>query len=185
MTSNEQGAFCSVCSKTVVDFTALSDEEVQNYFLHKKGEKTCGRFRNDQLTGKENSLNKLLAASIPFWKKFLAIVVIVFGSLLTGCKENVTGKPVIHDQDIKNESLDITRTPLIAGKPDIRQQVDTMLTKECSLSSIGIVDEMVVGEIVPVEFIQGETAFKIVYDDNVEDTTGKIILDKNGNPKDY
>src|SRR5690349_1749923 len=83
MSPREQGAFCSVCSKTVVDFTSLSDEEVQNYFLKQAGQKTCGRFRNDQLIDKEDPLKKLLADAVPFWKKFLAIVLVVFGSFLT------------------------------------------------------------------------------------------------------
>ncbi|MBL7739996.1 MAG: hypothetical protein JNK14_12325 [Chitinophagaceae bacterium] len=165
-----------------MDFTVLSDEDVQNYFLHRKGEKTCGRFRNDQLTGKENSLNKLLAASVPFWKKFLAIVVIVFGSLLTGCRENVTGKPMIHDQDIKNESLDMIEAPLAPGKPDITQQNDTMLTEECSSGFMGMVDDIVVGQIVPLESIKGEVVPDFI-DDNTIDTAAKVIRDKNGNPK--
>jgi hypothetical protein len=92
MSPNEKGAFCGVCSKTVVDFTSLSDEEVQQYFLKQAGQKTCGRLRNDQLADNEDPLKKLLAASIPFWKKFLAIVLVVFGSLLTGCNnDNLVG----------------------------------------------------------------------------------------------
>jgi predicted house-cleaning NTP pyrophosphatase (Maf/HAM1 superfamily) len=50
MSPREQGAFCNVCSKTVIDFTSLSDEEVKNYFLANHGQKTCGRFKNTQLS---------------------------------------------------------------------------------------------------------------------------------------
>lgn len=109
MSPREQGAFCNVCSKTVIDFTALSDEQVRNYFLENRGNKTCGRLRKDQLTNDADYLPKILTSDIPLWKKFLAAVVILFGSLLTGCKENVTGKipaPVKIEAtigDIKNE----------------------------------------------------------------------------------
>lgn len=84
-----QGAFCKRCSKIVVDFTQLSDEEVQNYFLDNRGQKTCGRFRDDQLAETGNPLRSLLASALPFWKKFLAIVFILFGGLLTSCHRDI------------------------------------------------------------------------------------------------
>jgi len=88
MLPDDKGRFCQVCSKTVVDFMSLSDEEVENYFLEKREQKTCGRFRNDQLTNRSGSLPQLLSTPIPFWKKFLAIVLILFGSFLTGCNNS-------------------------------------------------------------------------------------------------
>jgi hypothetical protein len=42
------GGFCGSCSKTVVDFTSMSDEEVLKFFAGNSA-KTCGRFRSDQL----------------------------------------------------------------------------------------------------------------------------------------
>lgn len=47
MTTLEKGKFCSVCSKTVHDFTNFSDEELINTFDSDKD--ICGRFREDQL----------------------------------------------------------------------------------------------------------------------------------------
>jgi hypothetical protein len=47
MTLDEKGRFCSVCSKTVQDFTDFSDDELLNSF--NSDEKVCGRFREDQL----------------------------------------------------------------------------------------------------------------------------------------
>lgn len=47
MTAHEKGKFCSVCLKTVHDFTSFSDEELINTFESNKD--ICGRFRNDQL----------------------------------------------------------------------------------------------------------------------------------------
>ena len=46
-TSVDRGSFCNSCQKTVVDFTNKSDAEVFSYF--NLTEKTCGRFRIDQL----------------------------------------------------------------------------------------------------------------------------------------
>lgn len=47
MTSNQKGKFCSVCSKTVTDFTSSSDEELLMSF--KSDKKMCERFTGDQL----------------------------------------------------------------------------------------------------------------------------------------
>lgn len=48
MTPEEKGRFCSVCSKTVYDFTALSDQELINAFPDQE-ENVCGRFNEFQL----------------------------------------------------------------------------------------------------------------------------------------
>ena len=85
MSRCEQGAFCKACSEIVVDFTKLSDEEIKSYFLRHREQKTCGRVRPDQLIAAENVLPQLLASRISFWKKFLAIVFILFNGFLTGC----------------------------------------------------------------------------------------------------
>jgi hypothetical protein len=99
MVPNEKGAFCNACAKTVVDFTGMSDEEVSQYFLQHAGQKTCGRFLNTQLNSSETATSKIdlrqvLSSAVPYWKKFLAIVLIAFGTLLTGCSDHTTGTPV-------------------------------------------------------------------------------------------
>ncbi len=33
MTPQNNGAFCGQCSKVVIDFTKMTDDEVQNYFI--------------------------------------------------------------------------------------------------------------------------------------------------------
>lgn len=49
MTPKEQGRFCGSCQKTVVDFTAMSDKELLDYISNTSGQRSCGRFSNDQL----------------------------------------------------------------------------------------------------------------------------------------
>lgn len=50
MTPESQGKFCAACQKTVVDFTAMSQEEVLQYLNdYSATPKICGRFRTDQL----------------------------------------------------------------------------------------------------------------------------------------
>ncbi|WP_288243935.1 TonB-dependent receptor plug domain-containing protein [uncultured Chryseobacterium sp.] len=48
MSPAEQGRFCSVCSKTVQDFTAVPDEEIVDAFSQNL-ENVCGRFKTSQL----------------------------------------------------------------------------------------------------------------------------------------
>ncbi|WP_160137604.1 hypothetical protein [Chryseobacterium sp. c4a] len=71
MTPDEKGKFCTVCSKTVHDFTRFSDEELINSF--DSSENICGRFREDQLGV---NLNFLLAGK-------LALGLLVAGSFTT------------------------------------------------------------------------------------------------------
>ena len=88
MIPGEKQAFCKLCARKVIDFTAMNDKEIRNYLLEKSHQKVCGRFRNEQVAEKVNPLT-LLSDAVPFWKKFLAIVVIVFGSLLMSCKKKL------------------------------------------------------------------------------------------------
>lgn len=46
-TSN--GGFCGSCEKEVIDFTAMNQEEIINYFKNRSTQDTCGRFNNVQL----------------------------------------------------------------------------------------------------------------------------------------
>src|SRR5687768_12257420 len=45
----EKGGFCGSCSKEVIDFTTLSDQEIKEYFLSSRSSKVCGRFNKEQL----------------------------------------------------------------------------------------------------------------------------------------
>lgn len=48
MTNEEQGRFCHSCSKTVTDFSTMTDTEILKYLSNASGN-TCGRFAADQL----------------------------------------------------------------------------------------------------------------------------------------
>lgn len=86
MTPTSRGAFCSACAKDVVDFTTMTDVEVQHYLLNKAGEKVCGKFSNTQLHRiRINIPNYIFYAKIAGWKKFMAVVMLAFGSMLFGC----------------------------------------------------------------------------------------------------
>jgi len=48
MSPTERGSFCSQCQKEVVDFSRMNDGEIAD-FLQAQSDKTCGKFRKDQL----------------------------------------------------------------------------------------------------------------------------------------
>src|SRR5690349_7698460 len=49
MNPNQQGAFCKVCSKTVVDFSSKTPHEISRFFSENLDRKVCGRFKAEQL----------------------------------------------------------------------------------------------------------------------------------------
>ncbi|MDN3692660.1 hypothetical protein QWZ06_10410 [Chryseobacterium tructae] len=73
MTYDEKGKFCTICSKTVHDFTRFSDEELINSF--DSSENICGRFREDQLGVNLNfSLSSKLALGLLVAGSFMTTV---------------------------------------------------------------------------------------------------------------
>jgi len=94
MTPDHTGRHCSACIKSVVDFTNMSDEEVQNFFLNKKeDERVCGRFKQTQLHRIVVELPKnIFSMQMPLWKKFLAACLIVFSATLFSCETKIKDK---------------------------------------------------------------------------------------------
>ena len=74
MTPEDKGRFCSVCTKTVFDFTKASDKEIIEHL--NKDATTCGRFVSSQLnrdliTSKKKSSYWIIATATLF--SFLGI----------------------------------------------------------------------------------------------------------------
>lgn len=142
MSLDEKGAFCQVCSKTVVDFTQMTDDEVKNYFLKNSSAKTCGHFKKSQLekTDQLQLLHNLVINKIPYWQKFLAIALISFSSLLTtSCDNSINGHTTaeipVHTNTLQNiptpvttltgEPLAIIDTTNISTKPVTKKKYPT------------------------------------------------------------
>ncbi len=49
MTPSQQGRFCGSCQKDVIDFTAMTDDELFRFFAEKKSTNVCGRTLSYQL----------------------------------------------------------------------------------------------------------------------------------------
>lgn len=92
MKDNYGGKFCSVCEKSVIDFTKLSDDEVLRV-LKQNNFKACGRFSEQQLN-RPFSETRSKTSFLPFFK-------IVSGLLLFGATEKVLAK----NQPLKTETF--------------------------------------------------------------------------------
>jgi hypothetical protein len=102
MTPNELGRHCNACAKTVVDFTNMSDEAVQQYLLSRHGERICGRFSTTQLHRIHIQLpQNIFELSMPWWKRFLVASLIVFSTTLFSCDVKTNGDIVINDSSIQ------------------------------------------------------------------------------------
>jgi Secretion system C-terminal sorting domain len=73
MSPSEQGRYCGMCQKSVVDFTNMTDTQLSNYFKLNTGN-TCGRFYEDQL----NHSIAIPTKTIPWLKYFFTITLPAF-----------------------------------------------------------------------------------------------------------
>jgi hypothetical protein len=103
MTPNENGRFCMSCSKTVVDFTLMSPEEIQQYFTQNKNEGVCGRFKNSQLETITIQIpSRILHTQTQYHKIFLLALFIAMGTTLFSCSDKDGNKNRIHKVEIVN-----------------------------------------------------------------------------------
>ena len=94
MLPENQGKFCLSCQKTVVDFSAMSDREVLNYFNNNTGN-TCGRFNDEQLN---KTLSVPKERSIGKWKYFWQFLLPAMFAMHKVQAQKVVGKPAIVQQ---------------------------------------------------------------------------------------
>jgi hypothetical protein len=80
MTSAASGKYCGSCEKVVVDFSKMSDAQIENYFTEYASQKICGRFLDSQLNrplkvSASNNLSKIGWGinRLPVFKSFMLI----------------------------------------------------------------------------------------------------------------
>lgn len=86
MTPKEKGRFCSSCSKTVVDFTKKSTEEIENFLTLNKNNKVCGHFYKQQLDSIVIEIPQItFQQPLSFQKLFVLALFFVMGTTLFSC----------------------------------------------------------------------------------------------------
>lgn len=129
------GAYCSHCASTVIDFSGMSDRQLADYFSNAGALPVCGRFLPGQLNRPVEIVSPdVLLMDIPAWKKYLAILLICFSGILTGCageQEDDFCFPIPETQQAKSSPKD---SPAVPGQ-------DKGLTGEKSDCRVPVYDE--------------------------------------------
>jgi len=113
MNSQEKGCFCGSCQKLVVDFTAMSDSEIVNYFKVYKNENTCGHFKKTQID------RSLKPQETPRRKLFLKeLAAACFAFFLASTDAKAQGGSYFSDEETEetNNNQDTTTQIAINGK---------------------------------------------------------------------
>lgn len=111
MIPKDNGRFCLSCTKTVVDFTKMSTDEIQNYFISNQNKSICGRFKNAQLDEVTIQIpHRLVYSQTRYHKIFLLALFIAMGTSLFSCtnkdgkKQKINKVEVIEDESPKNHA---------------------------------------------------------------------------------
>lgn len=155
MSPDEQGRFCGVCAKSVIDFTKMNDTQVKTFFSENSDKKICGRFRMEQVKQKIifNVPLSVFNKKRSFQKSFLLVLFVVMGTTLFSCK-NSSGKTVgevavVEGTTASNITMGmpippkdtIQSQPLIQKKEDKHTKVQKVLNeKEDKVELLGKVD---------------------------------------------
>lgn len=135
MTPEEKGKHCSLCSKTVVDFSQMNKEKIQlelkNYF--QKGESICGHFAAKDVDEIVVEVPiQLLSQKMNFSKRFALALLVVMGTSLISCTNN---------KGEKEKLKEVIVTEKVRG-------IDTISTKNDSLKIDQYLPQMELGEAV-------------------------------------
>lgn len=147
------GRFCQSCQKSVIDFTSKSDHEIKTFLKDKQGEQLCGRFHVHQVERIRIEIDQnILVSNIPFWQKFLAIVLVCFGPDLLGY-DFVFAQTETDSIPVKAEQVDsLDSLPMFQADSTLEVTVDSLLKTpsiEMKIKSVCSFP-MVMGDIISV-----------------------------------
>ncbi|MBP0902605.1 energy transducer TonB [Mariniflexile gromovii] len=121
MSPKEKGKFCSSCSKTVIDFTKMNTNEIQDFIHENKNNRICGHFKQTQLDSIHLHIpSQILTQQQSFHKLFLLALLIVMGTTLMNCTNKNGNKQKIDSIEVvdnKNDTFMATfGEPLVSEK---------------------------------------------------------------------
>ena len=127
MTPNEKGRFCKSCTKTVVDFTKMSPDSIQDYLHNNKNQPICGHIKQSQL----DSINLRIPEAVihqnqSFHSLFLLALLISMGMTLFSCEDE-------NGQKKKIESIEVVETKTKGKDSIIDEPQKEMIKKDDSL----------------------------------------------------
>lgn len=170
MTPKVKGRFCSLCSKTVIDFTKQSEKEIQKYLIENKYKRVCGRFYKKQLDSIIIEIPELtFHQKLSFQKLFILILFFVMGTTLFSCQYSDGQK-----QKIENIIL------IDSVKQTITDS-NTQLEEFCTSKNDGIIDDIALtGELSENNITDGliEVVGDVGFSNNDETTFGLVVIEE-------
>lgn len=160
MMPESKGRFCSLCTKTVVDFTGMKAPEITDYLLANQSAKVCGRFEKTQLEPQPLNIyipRDVFFGQTSFRKIFLLALLISMGSTLFSCKRDNSylGEIAIEDSIV----VDSTSTLPPVLKTDT---VKTVTPAKVTSTKTNAPQIHLTGAVAidppPVEYITGDVA---------------------------
>ncbi|MBL1219553.1 hypothetical protein JET18_01820 [Chryseobacterium sp. L7] len=138
MASHEQGKFCSVCSKCVIDFTEKKSEEIESVFKEKRDEDICGRFFSYQLDKDVEKSEKLKSRFLKYIPRnfqnsrmtLAAFSLVLF--LVGSAKPKEKDHAVIGEAKIEEDSIP-KNDDYILGAPVLRNDSVAKMPQKDSL----------------------------------------------------
>jgi hypothetical protein len=126
MTPNENGRFCLNCSKTVIDFSIMSSDEIQHFFIQNQNKNVCGRFKKSQLDSIIIQIpSRVLYTQAHYHKMFLLTLFIAMGTTLFSCKDENGNKQKIDKVEVVHDNTQVEHTSV--GDPKITNLHDTII----------------------------------------------------------
>lgn len=161
MLPEEQGRFCLKCSKTVIDFSKKSKEDILTFFKETRG-KICGKFTIHQIEKPKSFsfLNKRVT-------KFAVALYFVFGSFLfTSCSENkgTLGEPKVEKIIKKNQNDSVHNTLGELSSTDTLKLITKKKNKVLKQKAVEL--EMKLGEV------------EITQEPQVETLKGAVVIEQ-------
>lgn len=178
MTPKEKGRFCDTCSKTVIDFTAMKTQEIQDFIAENKSNRICGHFKQTQL----DSINlhipsHVLSKQHSFHKLFLLALMIVMGTSLFSCTNRSGNKQKIDSIEV----VDTINKNVINVLEEVPKKMDTISEKtnpeKIILEEILTDGELIIETVGDIEIIENQTleidSIKVIDPPEIE---GKIEI---------
>lgn len=145
MSEDSTGKFCQSCQKNVIDFTSKSDSDIKEFLKDKQGEKLCGRFYVHQVERIRIEIDpNLLVSGIPFWQKFLVVLLVCFGQDFLGV-DFAFGQAEADSVPVQTEQMDSLvsippvepDTTLEASEDSVQKSIEVKLPE---IEQISIID---------------------------------------------
>ena len=105
------GRFCGSCQKTVIDYTALSDQELVR-LLRKASEGSCGRFRDEQLN---RPLTPPKPDVAPVWYRWVGVLSMSLFGWQTAQAQQKQVASVSVQEPLERVRFEVDAIPVQAG----------------------------------------------------------------------